>query len=112
MAGTSQVTAEANKAATQRGVGTSQAANAARDLAPTSEEVTATQGSTSRDPWVLAGIGIDHKGSTPMEQEPAPGERVNKTPLFVTGVSKVRSFLRWLKEKTDGDAGRQARPCT
>ena len=103
MAGTSQATAVANKEATQRGAGSSQAAKAARDLAPISEAVTAAERATSRDPWVLAGIGTEQKGSTPMEQESAPGERVNKTPLFMKGVSNARSFLRWLKEKTGGD---------
>ena len=40
-----------------------------------------------------------------MEQETAPGERINKTPLFETGVANVRLFLKWLKEETGGDSG-------
>ena len=43
------------------------------------------------------------EGPSPMEQETAPGERINKTPLFVTGVANVRLFLKWLKEETGGD---------
>ena len=38
-----------------------------------------------------------------MEQETAPGESINKTPLFVTGVVNVRLFLKWLKEETGED---------
>ena len=37
------------------------------------------------------------EGPSPMEQETAPGERINKTPLSVTGVANVRLFLKWLK---------------
>ena len=39
----------------------------------------------------------------PMEQETAPGDRRNKTPLFVSGVKNTRTFLKWLKEQTGGD---------
>ena len=43
------------------------------------------------------------EGPSPMEQETASGERINKTPLFVIGVVNVRLFLKWLKEETGGD---------
>ena len=39
----------------------------------------------------------------PMEQKTAPGKRIHKTSLFVTGVVNVRLFLKWLKEDTRGD---------
>ena len=38
-----------------------------------------------------------------MERQTAAGERINKNPLFVTGVVNVRLFLKWLKEETGGD---------
>jgi hypothetical protein len=37
-----------------------------------------------------------------MEQETAPGDRRNKTPIFVSGVKNTRTFLKWLKEQTGG----------
>ena len=36
-------------------------------------------------------------------KETKPGELAQNTPLYVTGVSNVRSFLKWLKDKTVGD---------
>jgi hypothetical protein len=64
---------------------------------------------TSKYPSVNAGMGtvvnsivtiptFGQKGITSMEQENAPGGRINETPLFVTGVMNVRIFLKWLKE--------------
>ena len=88
--------------------GTSHAANAAGNLDTVSEEVTAEQGATSRDLRVKAGMGTavnsvvtrataGQEGPSPMGQETAPGERINKTPLFVTVVVNVKLFLKWLK---------------
>ena len=38
-----------------------------------------------------------------MELETAPGDRRNKTPLFVPGIRNTRTFLKWLKKETGGD---------
>ena len=37
-----------------------------------------------------------------MERQTAAGERINKNPLFVTGVVNVRLFLKWPKEENGG----------
>ena len=113
VAGTSYGTAAAKRGATsidrRVSAGTSQLANAAGNLDTVSEEMTAEHGAISRDPRVKAGMGTavnsvvtrataGREGPSPMEQETAPGERINKTRLFVTGVVNVRLFLKWLKE--------------
>ena len=41
-----------------------------------------------------------------MEQETAPGERINKTPLFVTGIVNMR-----LKEETGADSSTRMQNC-
>ena len=46
-------------------------------------------------PWTAG-----QEGPSPMEQETAPVERINKTSIFVAGVVNVRLFLKWLKEHT------------
>ena len=118
MADTSHVTTAAKKAATQRGAattdprlsaGTSQAANADRNLATISEEVTATQGTTSRYPQVKAGISAavsseatrntsEQKGPISVERETAPGEKAKKGPLS-SEISNVKNFLRWRRRQ-------------
>ena len=118
-----------NKAANLRGAastdprvsaGMSHAANAAGNLHNVVEEVTTEQGATSRDPRAKAGMSTavnsvatrataGLEGTSPMEQETAPGEGINKTTLFVKGVVNVRLFFKWLKEETgrDGSARMQ-----
>ena len=73
----------------------------------------AEQSATSRDPRVNASMGTavnsvvirttTGQEESPMEQETAPEERINKTPLLAIEVVNVRLFLRWLKEQTGED---------
>ena len=54
---------------------------------------------------VVTRASAGQEGPRPMEQEIALGERINKTPFFVTGVVNMRLFLKWLKEGTSEDGG-------
>ena len=74
--------------------------------------------STNRRPASPSGNGSGSQGDTPFGTTPTaaqadkvvpPGERKNKAPAYVTGVSNIRSFLRWLQEKTGGNGTAQMR---
>ena len=74
--------------------------------------------STNRRPAGPSNNGSGSHGDTPFGTTPTaaqadkvvpPGERKNKTPVYVTGVSNTWSFLRWLQGETGGNGTAQMR---
>ena len=74
--------------------------------------------STNRCPAGPSSNGSGSQGETPCGTTTTaaqadlvvpPGERKNKTPVYITGVSNTRSFLRWFQGKTGGNGTAQMR---
>ena len=72
--------------------------------------------STNMRPVGPSSNGSGSQGDTPFgttltaaqaDKVVPPGERKNKTPVYVTGVSNTRSFLRWLQGETGGNGTAQ-----
>ena len=116
----SSVGEQSTKCARQHGYTGVEVANAgvvAGQLAPNKKSLVDGHPSASNQPSgsstpsakaAAQSVPVDSMEST--NRRPAgPGERKNKTPVYVTGVSNTRSFLRWLQGKTGGNGTAQIR---